>query len=136
MKHERETLEAVIQARNQAVSAERAAAANPGNPAAMQGLVGAEGVLSGVLTKFFVLAEGYPDLKASANMLAVQEELASTENRVAFARQAYNDTVMQYNQARASVPTNLVATAFRFEPADFFEVEDAGEREAPKISFG
>jgi len=136
MKHERETLEAVIQARNQAVTAERAAAANPGSPSAMAGLQGAEQLLGGLLTRFFALAESYPDLKASANMLGLQEELASTENRIAFARQAYNDSVMQYNQTRASVPTNLVATAFRFGPADFFELELASERETPRLSFG
>ncbi|MEX1256592.1 MAG: LemA family protein [Gemmatimonadota bacterium] len=136
MRHERETLEAVIQARNQAVSAERAAAANPGSPSAMEGLVGAEQQLGGLLTRFFALAEGYPDLKASTNMQGLQEELASTENRIAFARQAYNDAVMRYNQTRAAVPTNLVATAFRFEQADFFELEVAGERETPRVSFG
>jgi LemA protein len=136
MQHERETLEAVIQARNQAVSAERAAAANPGSRDAMQQLHGAEQLLGGLLSRFFALAESYPALKASENMLALQEELASTENRVAFARQAYNDAVMVYNQTRASVPTNIVATAFRFDPAEFFEIDAVGERETPRISFG
>jgi LemA protein len=136
MAHERETLEAVIHARNQAVSAERVAAANPGSPSAMAGLQGAEQLLGGLLTQFFALAENYPDLKASTNMLGLQEELSSTENRIAFARQAYNDSVMQYNQTRASVPTNLVATAFRFDAADFFELEVTAERETPNVSFG
>jgi LemA protein len=129
-------LEAVIHARNQAVSAERVAAANPGSPSAMAGLQGAEQLLGGLLTQFFALAENYPDLKASTNMLGLQEELSSTENRIAFARQAYNDSVMQYNQTRASVPTNLVATAFRFDAADFFELEVTAERETPNVSFG
>jgi LemA protein len=135
MAHERETLEAVIQARNAALAADRVAAANPGAPAAMLGLMAAEQSLTGLLTRFFGLAEGYPELRASENMLQLQEELASTENRIAFARQGYNDAVMRYNATRASFPTNLVANAFRFGPAEFFQVEVASEREAPRASF-
>src|SRR5687768_17146354 len=100
VKHERETLEAVISARNSAAAAAQAAGANPGNPAAMQQLGQAEGALSGVLGRLFALAEAYPDLKANQNMLAIQEELASTENKVAFARQGFNDAVMEYNTKR------------------------------------
>ncbi|MEX2527263.1 MAG: LemA family protein [Gemmatimonadota bacterium] len=135
MSHERETLEAVIQARNQAQQAGQAAAANPGDPAAMQGLMGAEQALTGAMGKFFALSEAYPDLKANQNMAQLQEELSTTENRIAFSRQAYNDAVMTYNTARATVPTNIVANSFRFGPAEFFEIDAEEERQAPKISF-
>jgi LemA protein len=135
MIHERETLEAVIRARNEALEADRAAAANPGAPAAMLGLMAAEQSLTGLLTRFFGLAEAYPELRASENMLQLQEELSSTENRIAFARQNYNDAVMRYNATRASVPTNLIASAFRFGRAEFFEVEFEAERTAPRASF-
>ena len=135
LQHERETLDAVIRARNEALTAEGAAAADPGNAAAMRGLAGAELALGQLLGRFFGLVESYPALKASENMLRLQEELASTENRIAFARQAYNDSVMRYNAARASAPTNLVASAFRFLPAEFFEIEEPGERETPGVSF-
>lgn len=135
MKHESETLEAVIQARNQASQAEKVAAANPGDPAAMKGLLGAEQALTGSMGKFFALSEAYPDLKANQNMLSLQEELSSTESRIAFARQSYNDSVMQYNTAIATIPTNIVANAFNFGRAEFFEIEAEGEREAPKVSF-
>jgi len=135
MVHERETLEAVIRARNAALAADEQAAANPGAPQAMLGLVAAEQLLTGQLTRFFGLAENYPELRANETMLQLQEELASTENRIAFARQAYNDAVMQYNAARASVPTNVVAMAFRFGPAEFFRVEEAEERSVPRASF-
>jgi len=136
MKHERETLEAVIQARNQASDAEGAAAAAPGEPGTMAKLAGAEQALGGTLTRFFALMENYPDLKASANMQQLQEELASTENRIAFSRQAYNDSVMQYNTARATVPTNIVAGLFGFGEAELFRVEEDTQREAPRVSFG
>jgi LemA protein len=136
LQHERETLEAVIQARNEARAAESTAAARPGNPGAMRALVGAEQVLGGLLSRFFALVEAYPDLKASQNMLQLQEELGSTENRVAFARQAYNDAVMRYNTARASVPVIVVANAFGFSRAEFFEIEAPAEREVPGVSFG
>ena len=136
IKHERETLEAVIKARNQAATAAVAAGANPGNPAAMQSLSQAEGALSGVLGRLFALAESYPDLKANQNMLALQEELSSTENKVAFARQAYNDAVMEYNTKRESFPDNFFAGAFGFAPAELLAAtESADERKAPKVSF-
>ena len=135
MKHERETLEAVIQARNQAVAANKAAAQNPGNPEAMRALAGAEGTLGGVLGRLFALSEAYPDLKANQNMLQLSEELTSTENKVAFARQAYNDSVMTYNTAREVFPTVLVAGMFGFQRAELFEIKEEGQREAPKVSF-
>jgi LemA protein len=136
LKHERETLEAVIKARNQAVAAAQGAAANPGNPAAMASLGQAEGALSGVLGRLFALAEAYPDLKANQNMLAIQEELASTENKVAFARQAFNDSVMEYNTKRESFPDNLFAGPLGFGPAELLTAtESAEERKTPKVSF-
>jgi LemA protein len=136
LKHERETLEAVIQARNQAVTAAQAAGANPGNPAAMQGLGQAEGVLSNMLGRLFALAEAYPDLKANQNMMAIQEELTSTENKVAFARQAFNDSVMEYNTKRESFPDNIFAGMFRFDAAELLQATESGEeRKAPKVSF-
>jgi len=136
LKHERETLEAVILARNQAVAAAQTAAASPGNPAAMQGLGQAEGALSNVLGRLFMLTEAYPDLKANQNMLAIQEELTSTENKVAFARQAFNDAVMEYNTRRESFPDNIFAGMFRFDPAELLNAtESAEERKAPKVSF-
>ena len=136
LKHERETLEAVIKARNQAVAAAQGAAANPGNPAAMQGLAQAEGALSGVLGRLFALAEAYPDLKANQNMMAIQEELTSTENKVAFARQAYNDSVMEYNTNRESFPNNVFANMFGFSAAELLQATEAAEeRKAPKVSF-
>jgi LemA protein len=136
IKHERETLEAVIKARNQAVGAAAAAGANPGNPAAMQKLGEAEGALSGVLGRMFALAESYPDLKANQNMLSLQEELTSTENKVAFARQAFNDSVMEYNTRRESFPDSFFAGAFGFGPAELLAAtESAEERRTPKVSF-
>jgi LemA protein len=136
IKHERETLEAVIKARNQAVAAASAAGANPGNPAAMQSLGQAEGALTGVLGRMFALAESYPDLKANQNMLSLQEELSSTENKVAFARQAFNDAVMEYNTARESFPQNLFAGAFAFGPAELLQAtESPEERKAPQVKF-
>ena len=136
MKHERETLEAVIKARNQAVTAATAAGANPGNPAAMQGLSQAEGALTGMLGRLFALSEAYPDLKANQNMLSIQEELSSTENKVAFARQAFNDSVMEYNTKRESFPDTIFAGMFGFTPATLLEAtESAEERKAPKVSF-
>ena len=132
--HERQTLEAVIAARNQAAAANEKAARNP-DPAAVRALAGAEGALTGALTRFFALAENYPDLKASANMRQLTEELTSTENRVAFARQAYNDAVLAYNNRREQFPANMVASHMGFEAAQSFEIEDAAQREAPKVSF-
>lgn len=135
MKHERETLEAVIAARNQASSAGQKAAASPGDPSAMQGLAAAEGQLQGTLGRLFALAESYPDLKANQNMLQLQEELTSTENKVAFSRQGYNDAVMAYNTKRETFPDLIVANFTGFTEAKMFEVEQAAEREAPKVKF-
>ena len=136
IKHERETLEAVIKARNSAQTAAQAAAAAPGNPAALQSLGAAEGALTGVLGRLFALAEAYPDLKANQNMLSLQEELSSTENKVAFARQAFNDSVMEYNTRRESFPDNIFAGMFGFGPAELLAAtESAEERKAPKVSF-
>jgi LemA protein len=135
MKHERETLEAVIQARNMAASAGEKAAANPGDPSAMKSLGSAEGQLTGALGRLFALSESYPDLKANQNMMSLQEELSSTENKVAFARQAYNDSVMTYNTARETFPAVIFAGMFNFQEANLFEVEEEQQREAPKVSF-
>jgi LemA protein len=135
MAHERGTLEAVIQARNQAAAAGSQAAANPGDPASMKALMGAEATLTGSLGRLFALAEAYPDLKANQNMMQLSEELTSTENKVAFARQAFNDTVMVYNTARETFPTVIVAGMFNFTAAQLFEIENAQERQAPKVSF-
>jgi LemA protein len=136
IKHERETLEAVTKARNQALAAAQAAGANPGNPAAMQALGQAEGALTGVLGRLLAVAESYPDLKANQNMLALQEELTSTENKVSFARQGYNDDVMQYNTKRESFPDNIFAGMFGFGPAELLQAtESAEERKAPQVKF-
>jgi LemA protein len=135
MKHERETLEAVIQARNAAFSAGQQAAANPGNPQAMQGLSTAETALTGTMTKFLGLMESYPDLKANQNMLALQEELTSTENKIAFARQAYNDAVMTYNTTREVFPNNFVAGFGNFPQAELFQVSAPEQRENVKVQF-
>ena len=135
MKHERETLKAVIAARNQAVTAEKTAAANPENAAAIRGLMGAEGALTCALGRLFAVMEAYPDLKAHENMGQRQEELTSTENKVAFSRQAFNDQVMAYNTYRESFPSNLVASTFQFAEAQSFEIDTEAEREAPEVSF-
>ena len=135
IKHERETLEAVIKARNAAYSAGQQAARSPGDREAMTTLGGAEGQLVGALGRLFAVAEAYPDLKANQNMLALQEELSATENKVAFARQAYNDAVMVYNTQREVFPSTIVASMFNFQEAHLFEIEQAAEREAPKVSF-
>lgn len=135
MKHERETLEAVIAARNQAATASQRAAASPGDADAMKGLIASETALTGAMGRMFALAESYPDLKANQNMLALQEELTSTENRVAFARQGYNDAVMSYNTRRESFPDTIVAGMGGFLEAHLFEIESPIEREAPKVSF-
>ena len=135
MKHERETLEAVIQARNQAVTAEGRAAANPGDANAMKGLMGAEAMLTGAVGRLFALMESYPDLKANQNMAQLTEELTSTENRVAFSRQAYNDAVTEYNTAREKFPNAIIANSMGFTAAPLFEVESKEERQAPKVKF-
>lgn len=132
--HERETLEAVIAARNQAAGAIKLAAADPGNAQAMAGLAGAEATLGGALGRLFALAEAYPDLKANQTMMQLSEELTSTENRVAFARQAYNDAVMIYNTACEVFPAVFIAGAFRFTPASMLEIAPA-EQAAPRVSF-
>jgi LemA protein len=135
MKHERETLDAVIQARNVAVSGLQAAAADPSNAEAIKALGTAETALGGTLGRLFALAENYPDLKANQNMLSLQEELSSTENKVSFARQAFNDAVLGYNNACETVPNNLVANVFDFRPGEFLELESEASRAAPTISF-
>ena len=135
LKHERQTLEAVTQARGSAVSAAQRAAAAPGDATAMQGLAQAEGALGGALGRLIAVFESYPDLKANHNVLDLQEELSSTENKVAFARQAYNDSVMQYNTKRESFPDNVFAGMFAFAPAELLQAsESAEQRAAPKVS--
>ena len=134
--HERATLEAVIAARNQAVGAARAAAAAPGNAAAMVGLSQAEGTLGAVLSKLMAVVEAYPDLKANQTIRELMEELTSTENKIGFARQAYNDAVMIYNTKREQFPENVISSTFNFEAATLLEsVEKPEERAAPKVSF-
>ena len=136
IQHERGTLEAVVKARGSAVSAAQAAAAKPGDPAAMQGLAQAEGVLGGALGRLMAVFEQYPDLKANQNVLGLQEELSSTENKIAFSRQAYNDSVMEYNTKRESFPDNIFAGMFGFPAAELLQSTDtAEERKAPKVSF-
>jgi len=134
--HERETLEKVIAARNSAMGAAQKAAAAPGDPAAMQGLAQAEGQLGGAMGRLMAVFEAYPDLKANQNILQVQEELTSTENKIAFARQAYNDSVMEYNTKRESFPDTVFAGMFGFQAATLLEsTESAEERKVPKVSF-
>lgn len=135
LKHERETLEAVVAARNHAMAAEKAAAANPADGAAMTNLAKADGQLGAALGRLLVTFEAYPDLKANQNMAMVMEELSTTENRISFARQAYNDSVMAYNNQREVFPNSIFAGAFGFQPAVLFEVESPAERVVPKVSF-
>jgi LemA protein len=135
LRHERETLEAVISARNRAMGAEQQAAAKPGDPEAMRQLGAAEAGLTASLGKFFALAESYPDLKANQTMGQLMEELASTENRIAFARQAYNDSVTEYNTGREKMPAALIAGPMGFTEARLLEIEAPQEREAVKVSF-
>ena len=135
MKHERETLEAVITARNAAVTGLKKAAANPSDPNAVQQLSGAENALSGALGRLFALAEAYPDLKANQNMMQLSEELTSTENKVAFARQAFNDAVMTYNNTREMFPNSIVANMFAFQPARLLEMESPEKRAVPVVTF-
>jgi LemA protein len=134
MGHERETLEAVIKARNSAFSASQKVAADPGNAGAVKELNQAESQLGGVLGRLFALSEAYPDLKANQNMLALQEELTSTENKISFARQAFNDAATTYNNQRGVFPAVLVANTLGFTPAELLQAEEAA-REAPKVSF-
>jgi len=135
MAHERGTLEDVVNARNAAVSGLKAAAKDPTDPEAMKRLSEAEQGLSGALGRLFALSEAYPDLKANQNMMQLSEELTTTENKVAFARQAYNDAVMQYNTMRESFPSNMIAGHFGFKGAELLEIEDEAKREVPKVSF-
>ena len=135
LKHERETLEAVVKARNLALSASQQAGAAVGQPAAMQTLGQAEGQLNGALARLMVVVERYPELKADKNMAMLQEEITATENKVAVARQAYNDAVTSYNTKREIFPSNLFAGAFGFQPATLFEVTQAAERDAPRVQF-
>jgi LemA protein len=135
IKHERGTLEAVIAARNAASAANVQAAQSPGDAAAMKQLSGAETALTSTLGRLFAVAEAYPDLKANTTMMSLMEELTSTENKVAFARQAYNDSVMSYNTQRETVPTNMIAGPFNFGPAELFVIEKPEEKEAPKVTF-
>ncbi len=135
MAHERGTLEDVVNARNAAVSGLKAAAKDPTDPEAMKRLSEAEQGLSGALGRLFALSEAYPDLKANQNMMQLSEELTTTENKVAFARQAYNDAVMQYNTMRESFPNSMIAGQFGFKGAELLEIEDESKREVPKVSF-
>jgi LemA protein len=135
MAHERDTLEAVINARNMASAGLKAAANDPTDPDAMKNLAQAEQGLSGALGRLFALSEAYPDLKANENMMQLSEELTTTENKVAFARQAFNDAVMVYNTLRESFPNNFFAAWFSFRPAELLEIEDEEKRTVPKVSF-
>ncbi|HSJ08521.1 MAG TPA: LemA family protein [Longimicrobiales bacterium] len=135
MTHERETLEAVIAARNSAAQAEKRVAGDPTDVVAMQALSGAEAGLTSALTRFFALSEAYPDLKADSNMRQLSEELTTTENRIAFARQSYNDSVQTYNTAREVFPANIIANSFNFQEAPLLLIENEQEREAPRVKF-
>lgn len=135
LQHERGTLEAVIAARNAASTARTTAAAQPGEPTAMKALSGAEGALSGTLGRLFALSEAYPDLKANTTMQGLMEELSSTENKVAFSRQAYNDAVMAYNTQREVFPSSIVSSAFNFSAAELFVIEELAQREPPQVAF-
>jgi LemA protein len=135
LKHERETLEAVTQARNIAYVASQAAASNPGDAAAVKGLASAESGLGGALSRLMMVSEQYPDLKANQNMMQLTEELTSTENRISFARQAYNDAVMGYNTDREVFPSNVLAGMFNFGPAELFVIDKPEQKDAPKVSF-
>lgn len=135
LKHERQTLEAVIQARNQASSAMQQVSADPANAGAMKAFLGAESALSGVMGRLFAVMEAYPDLKANQTIAQLMEELTSTENKISFARQAFNDSVMEYNVQRETFPAVVLAGALGFQAAQLFEIVAAQEREAPKVSF-
>jgi LemA protein len=135
MAHERGTLQAVTEARNIAYEASKAAAANPGDSGAVKNLAAAESGLAGTLSRLMMVSEQYPDLKANQNMMQLTEELTSTENKISFARQAYNDTVMTYNTDREVFPSNLIAGMFNFGPAELFVVDKPEQKDAPKVSF-
>ena len=133
--HERNTLEAVIAARNVAYAASKGAASNPGDAAAMKDLISAESGLGGALSRLMVVSEQYPELKANQNMMQLTEELTSTENKISFARQAYNDSVMAYNTDREVFPSNLIAGTFNFAAAELFVIDKPEQKDAPKVSF-
>ena len=135
MKHERETLEGVVAARNAAVSSLDKAKADPANAEAIKQLGASEGALGSALGRLFALAEAYPDLKANQNMMQFQEELASTENKVAFSRQAFNDAVLSYNNTAENFPNSVIANTFSFDLASFLEIEGEEKRAAPEVSF-
>ncbi len=135
MAHERGSLEEVIQARNMAVTAQKAAAADPSDPDAIRALAEAEGTLTGMLGRLFALSEAYPDLKANQNMIALQEELSSTENKIGFSRQAFNDSVMTYNTAREQFPNSIIAGTLNFAAAEHLEIDEPEKREAPEVAF-
>jgi LemA protein len=135
IKHERETLENVTKARNIAYTASQAAAANPGDASAMKSLVSAESGLAGTLSRLMMVVEQYPNLKANENMMQLSEELTSTENKISFARQAYNDSVMVYNTIREVFPSNIIAGIFNFGSAELFVIDKPEQKEAPKVSF-
>jgi LemA protein len=135
MAHERGTLEAVTAARNIAYAASKAAAANPGDATAMKSLTAAESGLGGTLSRLMMVSEQYPDLKANQNMMQLTEELTSTENKISFARQAYNDSVMTYNTDREVFPSNLIAGMFNFTAAELFVIDKPEQKDAPKVSF-
>ena len=135
MKHESGTLEAVIKARNIAYTASQNAAANPADAAAVKNLLSAESGLAGAMSRLMVVSEQYPDLKANQNMMQLTEEMTSTENKISFARQAYNDSVMTYNTSRESFPTNILAGMFNFAEAQLFQIENVAERAAPQVKF-
>ena len=135
MAHERGTLQAVTEARNIAYAASKTAAANPGDSSAIKNLASAETGLGGTLSRLMMVSEQYPDLKANQNMMQLTEELTSTENKISFARQAYNDSVMTYNTDREVFPSNLIAGMFNFAPAELFVVDKPEQKDAPKVSF-
>jgi LemA protein len=135
IKHERETLENVTKARNIAYAASQAAAANPGDASTMKNLISAESGLAGTLGRLMMVSEQYPDLKANQNMMQLTEELTSTENKISFARQAYNDSAMVYNTSREVFPSNLIANMFNFLAAELFVIDKPEQKDAPKVSF-
>jgi LemA protein len=135
MKHESGTLEAVTQARNIAYAASQTAASNPGDAGAVKSLAAAESGLGGALGRLMMVSEQYPDLKANQNMMQLTEELTSTENKISFARQAYNDAVMTYNTDREVFPSNLIAGMFNFAPAELFVIDKPEQKDAPKVQF-
>ncbi|MEE4246235.1 MAG: LemA family protein [Kangiellaceae bacterium] len=135
MSHERETLEAVVQARSQAMNANQAAAGNPADSGAMQALMGAETALTGAMGKFFAVMENYPEIKSNETMTNLMDELAETENKIALARHSYNDSVMHYNTYREQFPNTMIASRYGFKAADLFEVDDPEAKKPVKVSF-